>query len=985
LSYPAAEQSQLPNNLDSLTLVEFRENLSSTNPLLCGSISNNCIRVDILNTPETLRLDEIICNGDSVVVGNQTFNSPGRFTIPLQTTTGCDSIIELDLMVFEPMAAVVTPPILSCGDTITLDGSASMVSPNGRVRWTTNDGNIISQPTPFTAVINKRGTYRLIITEDGCADTSTVNVMTDITIPNLNLRISDTVNCVNPVARLLAGVNPINAMVTWTHPDTVMMGNEVFTGKEGRYFVLAELGPGCVDSATLNLVFDNELEIEGGDITCEVDTVDLTAVSNLSGNLTYAWTLPDNTNIDGQFLKTGVEGDFIMTVSSDNGCESIDTFTVNLDNENPLLRRVRGAQNLTCERLETNLSFITEARSPIYMWTGPNGFMSMDSSPVVMEPGTYTLTITDSISQCTSTRSGEVRQNLAAPEVSLMTDTITCNQSKVTIEVESNQRIVTSSWTGPNSFVSNLAVPTVEDPGIYYLEGTNNNGCTSLDSIEVFLIDDRPDLIANGASLPCNGDSVMLNASSNSEGVTIQWFGPNNFFSLDLAPNVLDTGFYIVTAIGTNGCFRSDTVIADDNPPFPIATMNAGLLTCAQEIIEIIASSDTTGSLFSWTGPNGFMSNDQNPFVQDSGTYFLSLEAPNGCVTDTSIFVDQSREDPLVNARALDSVICEQLQVRLDASLSDSGPDITYEWSSMDGQILNGENNVMAIAQGVGIYTLTVTDFYTGCSASEEVEVFEKISDLESLLFTPFDPNCEGGFDGSVVINGVQGGRSPYTYSFNSSNFNQESTSLNLSAGQYSIAVKDSFGCVIDTIFTLMDPPPFTVDLGNDTTIILGDSILLTPQISIPISSITNLTWNPSPACDTCFQNLYMPVNTTRIIVTANSILGCETADEIVVSVDEGNEIFIPNAFSPNNDDINDRFTVFGTQRVVAVKSLKVFDRWGEIVFENENFAAGDLSAGWDGTLNGKSLNPGVFIYLAEVELFGQTIKILKGDITLLR
>ena len=128
-----------------------------------------------------------------------------------------------------------------------------------------------------------------------------------------------------------------------------------------------------------------------------------------------------------------------------------------------------------------------------------------------------------------------------------------------------------------------------------------------------------------------------------------------------------------------------------------------------------------------------------------------------------------------------------------------------------------------------------------------------------------------------------------------------------------------------------------------------------------------------------------MPINTTRVILTARSILGCESTDEIVVRVDEGNEIFIPNVFSPNNDDINDRFTVFGSPRVVSIRSLKVFNRWGEIVFENENFAPGDLSAGWDGRLNGKPLNPGVFVYVSEVELFGQTIKILKGDVTLLR
>ncbi|MEL6987256.1 MAG: gliding motility-associated C-terminal domain-containing protein [Bacteroidota bacterium] len=833
--------------------------------------------------------------------------------------------------------------------------------------------------------VNRRGIYTAIVTEDGCADTLNIAVTTDATLPDLNLRISDTVNCLNPALEIFSGVNPANTPVTWIHPDTMLTGFSIITDKPGRYLAIAELTPGCIDSSVINVVFDNQLIIEGQDITCANTEVDLSAESNLSGQLTYTWTLPDNSEVDGQMYTTQIPGDYIMTVQSDNGCISMDTFSVLPDNSPPTLRGIRGLATLNCNNQETSLTFISNARSPECSWTGPNGFISNECFPIVMEPGEYTLTIIDSVSQCSNTMTGTVNQNISVPTLTMSVDTLTCNQSKVTISVESDQRLRTSSWTGPNGFTSILPEPTVEDPGVYVIEATNNRGCFSIDSIEVFFVDDRPTLMAEGASLPCNGDSVELAGSTSTEGAILQWFGPNNFFSTENNPRTLDTGIYILTVIGLNGCFRSDTVEVDDDPPFPNATMNAGLLTCAEEIVQIEATSDQEGSIFQWTGPNSFSSLDQSPFVMDSGRYDLRLEGPNGCVTDTFVIVEQQREDPLVIGRSLDSIICDQNRVRLDASVSASGPQVSYSWSTTNGNIISGANTVMAIVEGVGTYTLTVLDGFTGCDASVDVEVVTKESDLSLINFSPIDPNCEGGIDGQFIVNNITGGRPPFTYSFNGSNYSAaDSVVNNLPAGNYSFSIRDSFGCQLDTVFSLLDPDPFTIDLGSDTTLILGDSILIAANFSIPVIEISQLQWDPI-ICDSCISTFFRPMNSLRVFLTAISNKGCVTTEDIFVSVEEDKEIFVPNIFSPNGDQINDRVTVFATERVQGVQSLSIFNRWGELVFQGRNFEVGDLDAGWDGTLNGTPLNPGVFVYIAEVILFDGSIKILKGDITLIR
>jgi len=113
---------------------------------------------------------------------------------------------------------------------------------------------------------------------------------------------------------------------------------------------------------------------------------------------------------------------------------------------------------------------------------------------------------------------------------------------------------------------------------------------------------------------------------------------------------------------------------------------------------------------------------------------------------------------------------------------------------------------------------------------------------------------------------------------------------------------------------------------------------------------------------------------------------GCSAQDEITVLVDEYIPVYIPNAFSPNEDTYNDKITIFGnTELIEEVQVFRIFDRWGELVFQNENFQPNNPDVGWDGNLDGKPMNPAVFIYFAEVRFIDGTIKQIKGDITLVR
>ena len=103
------------------------------------------------------------------------------------------------------------------------------------------------------------------------------------------------------------------------------------------------------------------------------------------------------------------------------------------------------------------------------------------------------------------------------------------------------------------------------------------------------------------------------------------------------------------------------------------------------------------------------------------------------------------------------------------------------------------------------------------------------------------------------------------------------------------------------------------------------------------------------------------------------------------IRVEAVRNIFTPSAFSPNNDGINDRFTIYGDETMVAIRELKIFDRWGNFIYEGIDLPPGDGNHGWDGTFRGKKMDPSVFAFYAVVEFIDGYREILKGDITLIK
>jgi gliding motility-associated-like protein len=250
------------------------------------------------------------------------------------------------------------------------------------------------------------------------------------------------------------------------------------------------------------------------------------------------------------------------------------------------------------------------------------------------------------------------------------------------------------------------------------------------------------------------------------------------------------------------------------------------------------------------------------------------------------------------------------------------------------------------------------------------------------------DPLCFGTTTGSIILDSISGGSGGYSLGLDNGSYPVSNLPLlidNLDVGTYQIVVKDSNGCADNEVLTLSAPPELLVNLGDDRMIALGDSVNL---IAVTNSSfISNIEWTPGEYLTLTDSLLTTsnPLNSIIYTIKVTNNNGCTATDEITIMVDRENKVFIPNVFSPDSGDENSKFTIYAGLQVVNVKRMQIFDRWGEMLFEQRNFLPNNPNSGWNGIWRNKPVNPGVYVYLIEFERITGEVEILRGSITVIR
>jgi hypothetical protein len=432
-------------------------------------------------------------------------------------------------------------------------------------------------------------------------------------------------------------------------------------------------------------------------------------------------------------------------------------------------------------------------------------------------------------------------------------------------------------------------------------------------------------------------------------------------------------------------------------PVFSIAT--PALLNCFNPTTTLHGSGAGFGNtpVFKWSTNNGNILSGSNTLytqIDAPGTYTLSiLNSQNGCSDTHQVQVNGDFVAPPLSTEPVLPLTCHFTQRILTANTI---PQALLQWSTLNGNIVAGATTPHPVVNEPGLYTVQVTSTGNGCTAAVQVPVLQEQNIPVGLQFSVQPPGCNG-LQGSLTVEKINGGVGPFEYSLDGGqSFSPGKDFDGLEPGEYDLVIRDQNGCELAQNLNIPVPQIPELELSPAFKIQLGEAQSLEAIIQqpFPMPLIDQVIWEPITGLSfegnsvlQLLKPIAQPFRTTEYNLTIITKGGCKASARTIIRVDRNLDIYFPNVIWPEDPDgQNAAFTLFSRPgSVKQIVSLQVFDRWGEKVFVNRNFQPDDPSVGWSGDFKSQIVNPGVFVWWAEVELVdGQTVT-LKGDVTVVR
>ena len=730
---------------------------------------------------------------------------------------------------------------------------------------------------------------------------------------------------------------------------------------------------------------------ETSELSCAVTEITLQGTASDAGQ--FNWTGPNgfSANDDANPIVTEA-GTYTLSVLFDNGCSEIDEVEITLDPTIPTADAGMN-QELNCS-LTVAILQGTASGAGQFNWTGPNGFsVEDDPNPMVTEAGIYTLEVQFD-NGCTATDFVEVTMDPTTPLADAGLElNLTCDNPEVTLGGTNSSQGSQYEylWTGPNGFSSMEQNPTTTVEGTYSLVVTDvqNNCVSEMSTVEVVDLKINPlaEIIWSEEILTCEILAINLSPmiDNNSDDFTYTW----SFDGLEIdAPNYLAEmpGVYLLTVTDPiTGCSAMEEITVLQNIVEPLVEIPVpGNLDCINESVDVVLEETSPDFSYEWFDDQGnSIGTNSQIEIQDPGQFLvIVLDESNGCTNDLTFIVDQDITEPEVNAGEELSLDCNDMQAILNGSSSTN--NTSAEWTTDDGGFVSSANSFQPSVNAPGVYTLTVTNNGNGCTSLAQVLVTEPDAPTNAAISID-QPTCLQNF-GNILVGQIDGGTGPYMYSIDDNALNNEPNFSNLEPNQYVVNVEDANGCLWNTMVVIDPITELTIDIGEDEEISFGDSLLINSVLNVDENEITNITWTSTQtiSCDNCLDPYVSPTQSTTYLIEITDEDGCVATDEITISVRRDLNFYIPTAFSPNLDGINEVFTVYPGAGVAQINKLQVFNRWGEELYINKNFQA-DPNIGWDGKHRSETMQPGVYIYVVEMEYLDGTVELFEGDFNLMR
>lgn len=918
---------------------------------------------------------------------SHVYVAPGTYdvTLVVQSALGCSDTLFRDdyILVNGPNGTFTFSPDSGCqGQQV--DFAAVTVNTAART-WDFGDGTVMAAADTVSHIYNVTGVYHpTIILDDGIGCIYAVSSSDSIVIGNIaaDFFSSDVGPCLNEPAQFtnLTTMFPSSVSRLWEFGDgstSTLQNPSHAYDSAGFYDVrLIEYNGICYDTmvkaqyiyVTPYPQADFTMSATAACVATSISFTDISATDTTTSS--WSWDFGDGAtdSVPNPVHTFNAAGSFSirLVVESAKGCS--DTMSKSLS-VNALPAADAGPDTSACFGVPVRFS---GSGGAMYSWSPAAGLDNPSIATPVATPDdttTYVLTVTDN-NNCRNTDT-LVFNVLPVPIASAGSDMEICSGDTAGLIASGG---IHYSWFPSSTLDCDTCSSVKAAPDTTTLYGVrviNGFQCTDDDTVQV-TVRPRPAGIISPDTAICFGENIRLA----SQGGTVHAWAPAGTLSCTNCPNPVATPVatirYTLQVSNEYNCNTYDSVTVTVNP-LPDVTIQAQNI-CDGDTGQVFSSG---GTLYRWTPAAGLScANCPNPFVFADSTTTYRLEVINNftCISYDSVTI-RVLPSPTVQTVA-DVTICKGDEVTLSTSYTSTD---SVSWSPLY-EIKNIPSPI-AKPEVTTRYVVTAVNF-AGCIATDEVTV--TVIDKVDASISGNAEICIGEsvqLQGSIISNGHLGSRVvwfPVNDLDNPASLTPWATPANTVV--YTM-VAFSGSCAPDTnrVTVTVNPLP-DIELGGPLRVLEEERITLNP---ISNSNIIYYAWdyNSVLSCLDCANPTALITAPEHFVLTVADENGCYNKDSIRVTVAgfcEDN-VFVPKAFSPNQDEVNDKLYV-RSLHIADLKYFKVFDRWGNKVFETSN-----QQEGWNGIYHGRKLNPAVFVYgLEAVCTNGKTIR-MKGNVTLLR
>ena len=921
--------------------------------------------------------------------GDTAINLPqGAYTVTVTDAGACTATATYN--VTQPTRLFINAPVLvniGCSNTATGSITANPTggTPNYTYNWTEQSNSQALSGITINNLI--ADTYTLTVTDaNGCTDSASYQITqftpltfnTSTVIPSCNGGSNGT-----SAVSITSGTPPY--LFSWDG-GTAITDSTISNLSAGPLDVVVTDANNCLTEATIQINQPTPVAVQfvsKTNVLCNGGS-NGTITVGVSGGTPGAYTFNWSNLVTGATDTALAAGTYGVLATDVNGCTAAQTYTIT--QPTAISINQPNIQNIGCSGGNTGAitANVTQGTPGYtYNWVSqPAGQLYTGQTINNLGTGDYHLLVTDThgcmdTATYTITAIPLLRFTVSATNVSCFGG----NNGSAKVSITSGTPPYQFSWNngayGNDSNIVNLTADSLQ------INVTDANTCLTDTTISI----SQPTQIViqltgtRQTNVLCNGGNngeLVVTASGGTPGYTFNW--SNQFIGTD--NTTLTAGNYMLIVVDNNACADTATYVITQPTPV-VATPIVTNAVCYAGTGSINANPSGGVPAYSFLWSNGETTQIAGNLV--TGAYDCTVTDANGCRVIAIGRVNQPAQ--LLIRDTTYPVLCIGQKTGKIVILSTTGDTPPYAYNATQDHV----NFVTATAAGViqgldtGIYTIQITDSF-GCTAEAYAFIPNATPDgfympvVDSTLCYGPDYN-----DGAVLVldspavNNVNG---PFRYGIDGSALQDTGYFQNLSAGPHVVTAVNANGCVDSIPVVVPQPLPIVVAVTPDSLILpLGgsQSVMVTYlNATDPTYNWTNTSGFSCTDCPNPVVSSYAPGTYQVTVSMVNGTVTCYGSTTLYVSVLSHTKAFAPNAFSPNGDGNNDIFQIYGED--IKTVSLKVFNRWGELVYSTTNSLAG-----WDGTCKGVLQMPSVFTYEAVITYLDDSKENKNGTITLIR